>query len=184
MWPTMSSLRRRDCGHSPRTRLHRDQNTMRKCRLPSRSAYSAVYRSTTWWIPIPMRSSSMPARNRPRPSPTVSTSLRSSRRDQVGTHLRIQKGVCAKCYGRNLSNHRMVQKGEAVSVIAAQSIGEPGTQLTLRTFHVGGVAYQTWPLPRRDHLATKASRNRRTPYCTRTPRRRCPTSLWSRMASR
>ncbi len=49
-------------------------------------------------------------------------------------------GVCAKCYGRNLSNHRMVQKGEAVGVIAAQSIGEPGTQLTLRTFHVGGVA--------------------------------------------
>ncbi|MBD5279696.1 MAG: DNA-directed RNA polymerase subunit beta' [Bacteroides sp.] len=51
-----------------------------------------------------------------------------------------KKGVCAKCYGRNLSNHRMVQKGEAVGVIAAQSIGEPGTQLTLRTFHVGGVA--------------------------------------------
>ncbi len=49
-------------------------------------------------------------------------------------------GVCAKCYGRNLANHRMVQRGEAVGVIAAQSIGEPGTQLTLRTFHVGGVA--------------------------------------------
>ncbi len=49
-------------------------------------------------------------------------------------------GVCAKCYGRNLANHRMVQIGEAVGVIAAQSIGEPGTQLTLRTFHVGGVA--------------------------------------------
>ena len=51
-----------------------------------------------------------------------------------------KKGVCAKCYGRNLANNRMVQKGEAVGVIAAQSIGEPGTQLTLRTFHVGGVA--------------------------------------------
>ncbi|MBD5171458.1 MAG: DNA-directed RNA polymerase subunit beta' [Bacteroidales bacterium] len=51
-----------------------------------------------------------------------------------------KKGVCAKCYGRNLANLRMVQKGEAVGVIAAQSIGEPGTQLTLRTFHVGGVA--------------------------------------------
>ncbi len=51
-----------------------------------------------------------------------------------------KSGVCAKCYGRNLSNLRMVQKGEAVGVIAAQSIGEPGTQLTLRTFHVGGVA--------------------------------------------
>jgi DNA-directed RNA polymerase subunit beta' len=51
-----------------------------------------------------------------------------------------KKGVCAKCYGRNLSTGRMVQKGEAVGVIAAQSIGEPGTQLTLRTFHVGGTA--------------------------------------------
>ena len=49
-------------------------------------------------------------------------------------------GVCAKCYGRNLATGRMVQKGEAVGVIAAQAIGEPGTQLTLRTFHVGGVA--------------------------------------------
>ncbi len=49
-------------------------------------------------------------------------------------------GVCAKCYGRNLATSRMVQKGEVVGVIAAQSIGEPGTQLTLRTFHVGGVA--------------------------------------------
>ena len=51
-----------------------------------------------------------------------------------------RKGVCAKCYGRNLATARMVQKGEVVGVIAAQSIGEPGTQLTLRTFHVGGVA--------------------------------------------
>ena len=51
-----------------------------------------------------------------------------------------KRGVCAKCYGRNLANNRLVQKGEAVGVIAAQSIGEPGTQLTLRTFHVGGVA--------------------------------------------
>ena len=50
------------------------------------------------------------------------------------------RGVCGKCYGRNLSTGKMVQKGEAVGVIAAQSIGEPGTQLTLRTFHVGGTA--------------------------------------------
>ncbi|NOY37863.1 MAG: DNA-directed RNA polymerase subunit beta' [Chlorobi bacterium] len=49
-------------------------------------------------------------------------------------------GVCAKCYGRNLATGKMVQMGEAVGVIAAQSIGEPGTQLTLRTFHVGGTA--------------------------------------------
>ena len=52
----------------------------------------------------------------------------------------LKRGVCAKCYGRNLSSGRMVQTGEAVGVIAAQSIGEPGTQLTLRTFHVGGTA--------------------------------------------
>jgi DNA-directed RNA polymerase subunit beta' len=51
-----------------------------------------------------------------------------------------KKGVCAKCYGRNLATGKMVHKGEAVGVIAAQSIGEPGTQLTLRTFHVGGIA--------------------------------------------
>ncbi len=51
-----------------------------------------------------------------------------------------KKGVCMKCYGRNLATSRMVQKGEAVGVIAAQAIGEPGTQLTLRTFHAGGVA--------------------------------------------
>ncbi|PKO96304.1 MAG: DNA-directed RNA polymerase subunit beta' [Bacteroidetes bacterium HGW-Bacteroidetes-7] len=51
-----------------------------------------------------------------------------------------KKGVCSKCYGRNLSNGRMVEIGEVVGVIAAQSIGEPGTQLTLRTFHVGGTA--------------------------------------------
>ncbi|MFN8691169.1 MAG: DNA-directed RNA polymerase subunit beta', partial [Cyclobacteriaceae bacterium] len=57
-------------------------------------------------------------------------------------------GGCAKCYGRNLSTGKMVQAGEAVGVIAAQSIGEPGTQLTLRTFHVGGTA---------SNIATEAS---------------------------
>lgn len=51
-----------------------------------------------------------------------------------------QRGVCIKCYGRNLATGKMVQEGESVGVIAAQSIGEPGTQLTLRTFHVGGTA--------------------------------------------
>ena len=51
-----------------------------------------------------------------------------------------KKGICVKCYGRNLATGKMVQPGEAVGVIAAQSIGEPGTQLTLRTFHVGGIA--------------------------------------------
>ncbi|MBP5642546.1 MAG: DNA-directed RNA polymerase subunit beta' [Paludibacteraceae bacterium] len=62
-------------------------------------------------------------------------------------------GVCAKCYGRNLATRQMVQRGEAVGVIAAQAIGEPGTQLTLRTFHSGGVAgnaatQNTYALPR------------------------------------
>jgi len=52
----------------------------------------------------------------------------------------MRRGVCSKCYGRNLSNHRLAQRGDSVGVIAAQSIGEPGTQLTLRTFHVGGTA--------------------------------------------
>jgi DNA-directed RNA polymerase subunit beta' len=51
-----------------------------------------------------------------------------------------ENGVCAKCYGRNLATAKMIQMGEAVGVISAQSIGEPGTQLTLRTFHVGGIA--------------------------------------------
>jgi len=51
-----------------------------------------------------------------------------------------RKGICAQCYGRNLATNKMVQRGEAVGVVAAQSIGEPGTQLTLRTFHVGGIA--------------------------------------------
>ena len=49
-----------------------------------------------------------------------------------------QRGICSKCYGQSLSTRNKVQIGEAVGVIAAQSIGEPGTQLTLRTFHVGG----------------------------------------------
>ncbi len=51
-----------------------------------------------------------------------------------------RRGVCAKCYGRSMSNNRMVEVGEAVGIVAAQSIGEPGTQLTLRTFHIGGTA--------------------------------------------
>ena len=55
----------------------------------------------------------------------------------------MRRGVCSKCYGRNLSNHRLAQIGDAVGVVAAQSIGEPGTQLTLRTFHVGGTASNT-----------------------------------------
>src|SRR5262249_9675152 len=51
-----------------------------------------------------------------------------------------KRGICQKCYGRNLASGRTVEMGEAVGVIAAQSIGEPGTQLTMRTFHIGGTA--------------------------------------------
>ncbi len=64
-------------------------------------------------------------------------------------------GVCAKCYGANLANGRLVGIGEAVGIIAAQSIGEPGTQLTMRTFHTGGVASAediTQGLPRVEEL--------------------------------
>src|SRR5690606_35225555 len=53
---------------------------------------------------------------------------------------RTKRGVCRRCYGRNLTTGRLVELGEAVGIIAAQSIGEPGTQLTLRTFHIGGTA--------------------------------------------
>ena len=68
---------------------------------------------------------------------------------------RSKHGVCAKCYGKNMSNGKPVQLGEAVGVIAAQSIGEPGTQLTMRTFHTGGVASAddiTQGLPRVEEL--------------------------------
>ena len=58
-----------------------------------------------------------------------------------------KRGICAKCYGRNLSTGNMIKLGEAVGIIAAQSIGEPGTQLTMRTFHVGGTASQTFKQP-------------------------------------
>ncbi len=66
-----------------------------------------------------------------------------------------EDGVCAKCYGMDLSNHRIVSVGEAVGIIAAQSIGEPGTQLTMRTFHTGGIASAadiTQGLPRAEEL--------------------------------
>ena len=62
------------------------------------------------------------------------------RRNSFGTYLRKQTRCCVKCYGKNLATGILAQRGDAVGIIAAQSIGEPGTQLTLRTFHVGGVA--------------------------------------------
>ena len=66
-----------------------------------------------------------------------------------------EHGVCARCYGANMTNGRLVDVGEAVGIIAAQSIGEPGTQLTMRTFHTGGVATGediTQGLPRVEEL--------------------------------
>ena len=77
-------------------------------------------------------------------TPEISRKIESLGIDEVEVRSPLtceaQSGICAMCYGLNLSTSRMVQKGEAVGVIAAQSIGEPGTQLTLRTFHVGGTA--------------------------------------------
>ena len=58
-----------------------------------------------------------------------------------------KRGVCAQCYGRNLATGQFVKLGEAVGIIAAQSIGEPGTQFTMRTFHIGGTASQTFKQP-------------------------------------
>ena len=83
-----------------------------------------------------------------------------------------KKGVCAKCYGRNLASSRMVQKGEAVGVIAAQSIGEPGTQLTLRTFHAGGTASQHRCQRKHRGQESCPSGIRRTPYGRRYRRSR------------
>jgi DNA-directed RNA polymerase subunit beta' len=59
-----------------------------------------------------------------------------------------KRGICAKCYGRNLANGRTAVLGEATGIIAAQSIGEPGTQLTMRTFHIGGTASSTFKQPK------------------------------------
>ena len=63
-----------------------------------------------------------------------------------------KRGVCANCYGRNLASGKLVGTGEAVGVMAAQSIGEPGTQFTLRTFHIGGTAAR---IAAESHIATK-----------------------------
>ena len=60
---------------------------------------------------------------------------------------KARSGVCAKCYGMNLATSELVNMGEAVGIIAAQSIGEPGTQLTMRTFHIGGTASAAYKQP-------------------------------------
>ena len=98
-----------------------------------RTRYYSSYRPVNCWLPVVKKLQKISPR-RLQESPIESVEIRS-----VLT-CESKKGVCAKCYGRNLATSRMVQKGEAVGVIAAQSIGEPGTQLTLRTFHAGGTA--------------------------------------------
>lgn len=84
-------------------------------------------------------------------------------------------GVCRKCYGRDLGTGNQVQVGEAVGIIAAQSIGEPGTQLTMRTFHTGGVAGDdiTQGLPRVEEL-----------FEARKPKRKCDHRRKRRYSSR
>jgi len=84
-----------------------------------------------------------------------------------------ENGVCAKCYGMDLSNHKIVNIGEAVGVVAAQSIGEPGTQLTMRTFHTGGIASTsdiTQGLPRAEELFEARKKLKETPAIFSTVR--------------
>ena len=77
-----------------------------------------------------------------------SKNRRRAAQDPLGADLRIRSAAFArKCYGRNLATGQLVKLGEAVGIIAAQSIGEPGTQLTMRTFHIGGTASQTFKQP-------------------------------------
>ncbi len=105
-----------------------------------------------------------------------------------------RQGVCAKCYGINLAVGRPVNMGEAVGVIAAQSIGEPGTQLTMRTFHTGGVAGRRWPSWPRSPAPSRSKRPRRasctpspSPTRPRAPRRsipcRTPRASWCTTAT-
>jgi DNA-directed RNA polymerase subunit beta' len=101
-----------------------------------------------------------------------------------------KRGVCAKCYGRNLATGGMVKLGEAVGIIAAQSIGEPGTQLTMRTFHIGGTRRQVFKQPvdqgqERRHGRTticalvKSLEDGNTSCSTRT----APSPSWPRMGA-
>jgi DNA-directed RNA polymerase subunit beta' len=118
-------------------------------------------------------------RRRRRAHPRQARKLQDDRRraaqDPLGAHLRKPRGCCAKCYGLNLATGRTVKIGEAVGIIAAQSIGEPGTQLTMRTFHVGGVATATFKQP-----IIKA-KNKGIAALQRPPRRRqSEEGTWSR----
>ena len=149
---------------------------------------------------------------------STSRSSRSWRPTRTSTGSRVRsvltceslQGVCARCYGTMLATGKLVDQGEAIGIIAAQSIGEPGTQLTMRTFHTGGVAGEdiTHGLPRvvelfeartpkgaavlagvvgrRPHRREREGRARRSPSSPTTPRRRCtrsPCARTSRPAS-
>ena len=106
------------------------------------TASSAAWRSTTSSIPSPTKSLVAGERgDRRRHDEEDRRSGYRPRQDPLGAHLPVaRRGICVQCYGRDLARGRMVNIGEAVGVIAAQSIGEPGTQLTMRTFHIGGTA--------------------------------------------
>ena len=83
-----------------------------------------------------------------------------------------RRGVCAKCYGRDLARGYKVNIGEAVGIIAAQSIGEPGTQLTMRTFHIGGAAARG----KIEQSSTRGAHRRLRPHPQREPRRASATA--------
>jgi len=86
---------------------------------------------------------------------------------------RCKRGICQKCYGLDLGWKKMIDIGEAVGVVAAQAIGEPGTQLTMRTFHTGGVVGEvdiTRGLPRVEEILKEENQKERQKYASKTVR--------------
>ena len=143
-----------DCSTELGTWITREESERRS---PSRSSSgsSGAWRRSTSWTRSRARSSS-----RATPRSTRRRSSASRRLDIERVSVRspltcaARHGVCRMCYGRNLATGKLVELGQAVGIIAAQSIGEPGTQLTMRTFHTGGVAGEdiTQGLPRVEEL--------------------------------
>ena len=133
--------------HRVRLRHHRRHRAWapwsRAARSSSRwaTASSAASRSTTSSTRTPARCSSRPNEEIDRGQGQASSRTRASTSVKIRSVLTCEtrRGICVACYGRDLARGHMVNIGEAVGVIAAQSIGEPGTQLTMRTFHIGGV---------------------------------------------
>ena len=115
-----------------------------------RAATSSSRSATVCWAGWPPRTSAIPSRARSscRPGTEINEELAQKIEDSGLERVRIRsaltceskRGICVMCYGRNLGTGRLAEFGEAVGIIAAQSIGEPGTQLTMRTFHIGGTA--------------------------------------------